>query len=98
MAKSTYLELTPRTIKGLRELVERGVAHKKFFDEACHVVGVSLCTTWINEGISTKEDLIKKIEEEYNKRKTAVSHVSSRNGQELLAKVLDGEEKEDIPF
>ncbi len=92
--KSTRLEMTPKTIAGLRKRSQEGLSLKDFLIEAEHIAGKSLITSWIASGHNTFEALLLKMEEEQESRASAVPQAYF---EELVAKRVVPEQ-DDIPF
>lgn len=93
-SKSTWLEMTPSTIAGLRRRSEKGMGLKDFLAEAEHIAGESLVASWIASGHTTFDAILTKMDQE---RVYRASAVAQSHAEDTVARPVVPEQ-DDIPF
>lgn len=93
-SKSTWLEMTPKTITALRKRSEKGMSLKDFLAEAEHIAGESLIASWVASGHTTFDAILGRMDQERLYRDTAVaqSYVEDSVARPVVP------EQDDIPF
>ncbi len=92
--KSTWLEMTPKTIAALRKRSAEGISLKDFIIEVEHIAGKSLVASWIASGHTTFDAILKKLEREHIYRANAAPQ--SHFEDSVARPVVPGDD--DIPF